>query len=79
MSTKQPEYHNRRVVYSRTLAQTMPALQREERDRVRTELQQQTEEINALIANGWHITKLDYVVEVDNGGFALVVDIEKAA
>lgn len=77
MSMQQPAQNTRRVVHSRTLAHTMPALHRSSRDRVRLELQQQTEGINALLAQGWRITKLDYVVEVESGGFALVVEAEK--
>lgn len=55
----------------------IPPLERQQRDTLRTELERMTEMINAAIAAGWRVTKIDHMVQIEEGGFSILLELEK--
>lgn len=55
----------------------IPSLPREERDRLREQLEQQARNINEAIAGGWRIDRVEYVVAVDEGGYNVLMFMAK--
>jgi hypothetical protein len=55
----------------------IPQLDREERDRLRAELDGMTETLNRALAEGWRVVKFDYVVQIERGGYSLLVELER--
>ena len=55
----------------------IPALGREERDRLRMQLDAATQGLNEALAAGWRVVKFDHIVQIEDGGYSTLVELEK--
>ncbi len=55
----------------------IPPLEREQRDTLRSTLEEQKKLLNDALAAGWHVVRFDYTVLVEEGGYNVLVEMAK--